>query len=115
MFSPDNLDFHFPMFTTSLHMLVQFAFASLVLLLFPKFRPRHAMKEAREKANKSPSSTDFDDDSKPIMTPWFYLSRIATCGTVTGLDIGLGNSSLKFITLTFFSEFFGIHDGLNAD
>lgn len=104
MFSPDNLDFHFPMFTTSLHMLVQFAFASLVLLLFPKFRPRQAMMEAQEKANKSSSRIDTLDMSKPIMTPWFYLTRIATCGSVTGLDIGLGNSSLKFITLTFFSE-----------
>ena len=50
--------------------------------------------------------TDYEplDPSRPIMTLWFYLTRIATCGSVTGLDIGLGNTSLKYVTLTFFSE-----------
>ena len=37
------------------------------------------------------------------MTKTFYLTRIGPCGLATGLDIGLGNMSLKFITLTFFS------------
>ena len=39
------------------------------------------------------------------MTGWFYLSRIGPCGAATGLDIGLGNMSLKFISLTFFSMY----------
>ena len=39
------------------------------------------------------------------MAPMFYLTRIGPCGAATGLDIGLGNTSLKFITLTFFSMF----------
>ena len=39
------------------------------------------------------------------MTGWFFLSRIGPCGAATGLDIGLGNMSLKFISLTFFSMF----------
>lgn len=38
------------------------------------------------------------------MTKMFYLTRIAPCGVATGLDIGLGNTSLKFITLTFYSK-----------
>ncbi|ROV94630.1 hypothetical protein VPNG_09216 [Cytospora leucostoma] len=33
----------------------------------------------------------------------FYLTRIGPCGAATGLDIGLGNTSLKFITLTFYT------------
>ena len=37
------------------------------------------------------------------MTRMFYVTRIGPCGAATGLDIGLGNMSLKFITLTFFS------------
>lgn len=37
------------------------------------------------------------------MTKWFYFTRIGPCGAATGLDIGLGNTSLKFITLTFFT------------
>lgn len=37
------------------------------------------------------------------MTGWFYLTRIGPCGAATGLDIGLGNMSLKFISLTFYT------------
>ena len=37
------------------------------------------------------------------MTRWFYLTRIGPCGTATALDIGLGNFSLRFISLTFFT------------
>lgn len=107
MFSPGNLDFHFPMFTTSLHMLVQFSLASLVLLCFPHLRPRQGVVDnAHSSAVKSGRAEDEAADAKkPIMTPWFYLTRIVTCGTATGLDIGLGNTSLKYITLTFFSKF----------
>ena len=39
MFSKENLDFHFPLFTTSLHMIVQFSLASAVLFFLPRFRP----------------------------------------------------------------------------
>lgn len=38
-----------------------------------------------------------------IMTKWFYATRVGPCGAATGLDIGLGNMSLKFITLAFYS------------
>lgn len=37
------------------------------------------------------------------MTKMFYFTRIGPCGMATGLDIGLGNMSLKFISLTFYS------------
>lgn len=43
------------------------------------------------------------DPNKPLMTKWFYFSRIGPCGAATGMDIGLGNTSLKFISLTFFT------------
>ncbi|KAH0536916.1 hypothetical protein FGG08_006254 [Glutinoglossum americanum] len=66
MFSPEHLNFHFPLFTTSMHM-------------------------------------SEDGDKKPYMTRWFYISRIGPCGIATGLDIGLGNMSLKFITLAFYT------------
>ena len=51
--------------------------------------------------------TSVDPDSKlsekPLMTNIYYITRIGPCGAATGLDIGLGNTSLKFITLTFYS------------
>ncbi|OQO11645.1 hypothetical protein B0A48_03372 [Cryoendolithus antarcticus] len=103
MFSGKQLNFHFPLFTTSLHMVVQFSLASLVLLIFPRFRPTasHAytpLDDSTADPLKSPQ-----DSSKPLMSKTFYLTRIAPCGTATALDIGLGNFSLRFITLTFFT------------
>jgi len=101
MFSPDNLDFHFPLFTTSIHMLVQFALASAVLYFIPHLRPRRA-----EETQYQPlDGTDLNAKSaeKPLMSRWFYLTRIGPCGTATALDIGLGNFSLRFISLTFYT------------
>lgn len=111
MFSKENLDFHFPLFTTSIHMLVQFSLASLVLWIFPRFRPSRA---AEIKPHGYSQVDDDEDDvsgldsgtpkaKKPLMTKTFYLTRIGPCGTATALDIGLGNFSLRFITLTFFT------------
>lgn len=104
MFDPQYLDFPFPLFTTCVHMIVQFALASLVLIFLPQFRPRYD-------AISNPHNTISDEDrvqhddqpTKPLMTRMFYLTRIGPCGMATGLDIGLGNMSLKLITLTFYS------------
>lgn len=105
MFSSEHLDFKFPLFTTCMHMLVQFSLASLVLYLFPRFRPRadslthpdsvYTPEELRRR--------DLDTEKKPLMTRWFYFTRLGPCGLSTGLDIGLGNMSLQFISLTFYS------------
>lgn len=90
MFSGDHLDFHFPMFTTSLHMIVQFLLASFILLLFPKLRP-------------SVPVDPHNGETKPLITPLFYITRLVPTGTTTSLDIGLGNTSLRYITLTFYT------------
>lgn len=92
--------FPFPLFTTCLHMVVQFSLASLVLFMLPSLRPRHDSLNPH-----GPGARDEPvDPKKPLMTKWFYFTRIGPCGAATGMDIGLGNTSLKFITLTFFSE-----------
>ena len=102
MFSGDYLNFSFPLFTTSVHMIVQFSLSCLVLYLFPRFRPRHDAitnpDDSRVLRSERATNTD-----RPLMTKRFYLTRIGPCGAATGLDIGLGNMSLKFITLTFYS------------
>lgn len=72
-------------------MLVQFFLATVVLYCVPRLRP------------KIEESHDSLDERKPLMTRMFYITRIGPCGAATGLDIGLGNMSLKFITLTFYS------------
>ncbi|TVY36359.1 putative transporter, partial [Lachnellula subtilissima] len=105
MFSADHLDFKFPLFTTCMHMLVQFTLSSLVLFFLPQFRPRYDSISNPHNAQ----TTDSDlaqheaDSKKPLMTRMFYFTRIGPCGMATGLDIGLGNTSLKFITLTFYT------------
>ncbi|KAF2195761.1 TPT-domain-containing protein [Zopfia rhizophila CBS 207.26] len=108
MFNQDKGDgqteniFPFPLFTTCLHMIVQFSLASLVLFLIPSFRPRHDSINPHD-AGRAPSRQEPLDPKKPLMTRWFYLTRIGPCGAATGMDIGLGNTSLKFISLTFFT------------
>lgn len=107
MFSPEHLDFHFPLFTTCVHMLVQFSFAALVLYFLPQFRPRH---DSISNPNNIAHVTENErlryeaDEKNPLMTRWFYATRLGPCGMATGLDIGLGNMSLKFISLTFYSQ-----------
>jgi solute carrier family 35 protein C2 len=104
MFDPEHLDFHFPLFTTCVHMLVQFSLASLVLFLLPQFRPRYDSISNPLNAHAEVDRAHHDEAStKPLMTKMFYFTRIGPCGMATGLDIGLGNMSLKFITLTFYS------------
>jgi solute carrier family 35 protein C2 len=106
MFDPEHLDFAFPLFTTCVHMIVQFCLSSLVLLLLPQFRPRHGSISNSQNAHSDADRIQDDGDStKPLMTRMFYLTRIGPCGMATGLDIGLGNMSLKLITLTFYSTY----------
>lgn len=93
--------FPFPLFTTCLHMVVQFSLASLVLYFLPQLRP------GRDSSNHNGGRQARSDieEKKPLMTKWFYFTRIGPCGAATGLDIGLGNMSLKFISMTFYSRF----------
>ncbi|KAI9370472.1 triose-phosphate transporter family-domain-containing protein [Aspergillus egyptiacus] len=96
MFSRDEDDkevFPFPLFTTSLHMAVQFSLSCIILFFVPSLRPQAA-------ASTSGSPVRHQE-SRPVLTKWFYLTRLVPCGAATSLDIGLGNMSLKFITLTF--------------
>lgn len=94
MFSSDHIDFHFPMFATSLHMVVQFCMASIILLIFPSLRPTQP---------QPPSYRNEPHPPKPLVTPLFYFTRLVPTGTTTCLDIGLGNTSLRYITLTFYT------------
>lgn len=106
MFDPKHLDFKFPLFTTSMHMVVQFTLACIVLYFLPQLRPR--ADSISNPHNHGHGRRGLSEAEKPLMTRMFYLTRIGPCGAATGLDIGLGNMSLRFISLTFFSELFDI-------
>src|SRR5690554_7377300 len=119
MFSPEHLDFHFPLFASCLHMVVQFSLSSLVLYFFPQFRPAGVFggSKLRESSETTPlpgltrtsedrgflhwnsSSEERRKREQGYMTKWEYLTKIGPCGAATGLDIDLGNMSLKFISL----------------
>ncbi|KAG0201209.1 Triose-phosphate Transporter [Mortierella sp. GBA30] len=79
LFSPSHHNFRFPLFTTCLHMVAQFLLSSLTLSLVPSLRPQAA-----------PSAKDFG-------------TKIMPCAVASGLDVGLSNSSLKSITLAFYT------------
>lgn len=94
--------FPFPLFTTCIHMLVQFTLASLVLYFLPQLRPgRDSGNPHHDGGHQLRSDLE---ERKSLMTKTFYLTRIGPCGAATGLDIGLGNMSLKFISMTFYSR-----------
>lgn len=122
MFSPEHLDFHFPLFVTCLHMIVQFSLSSLVLYLLPQFRPAGIFGGLKLSPESTPlpgvtagpgegrgflrwnsPSEERRKQEQGFMTKWVYLTKIGPCGAATGLDIGLGNMSLKFISLAFYS------------
>ncbi|CAI7584592.1 unnamed protein product [Penicillium discolor] len=95
MFSENDIVFPFPLFTTSLHMAVQFSLSVIILWIFPSLRPRQPTGSA------ATSPIDGPEEPQPIMTKLFYFTRLVPCGAATSLDVGLGNMSLKFISLTF--------------
>ncbi|SNX86675.1 related to YMD8 - putative nucleotide sugar transporter [Melanopsichium pennsylvanicum] len=85
MFSTDKKNFSFPLFVTSFHMLMQFILSSFAMKIFPNLVPR-----------KPNGST-----SRPSGIDW--ASKVVPCALATALDIGLSNTSLKTITLTFYT------------
>lgn len=102
MFDGKHLDFHFPLFTTSLHMLVQFGLSALVLFFLPALRPSHLSQPyLRLPPNHPPLAEPETGNARPVVTPLFWFTRLLPCGVATSLDIGLGNTSLRYITLTF--------------
>ncbi|KAI8828135.1 triose phosphate transporter [Chytriomyces cf. hyalinus JEL632] len=80
LFSQDHMNFAYPLFTSTIHMVIQFVISGACLLfIWPSMRPTH------------------------IPTPRDYFLKVLPCGMATGLDIGLSNSSLKVISLSFYT------------
>lgn len=106
-------------------MIVQFLLSSLVLYFLPQFRPTglfgkdlgsDSQGEAYRRERIFRWNTRAEEQRKREngeMTNRLYLTRIAPCGAATGLDIGLGNMSLKFISLAFYSTLLSI-DGITC-
>ncbi|KAJ3096971.1 Triose-phosphate Transporter [Phlyctochytrium planicorne] len=80
LFGERHHNFKFPLFTSAVHMCLQAFFSwAAMTFLWPRLKPK-----------KYPPIKD-------------YLLRVLPCGIATGLDIGLSNSSLKTISLSFYT------------
>lgn len=94
MFSGETVSFPYPLFMTCLHQAVQFALSALLLYVIPSLRPR--------RKTLPPSAVLPGGNPHAEMSlARFYLTHLVPCGVATALDIGLGNMSLRFSTLTF--------------
>ncbi|KAG7090947.1 hypothetical protein E1B28_010017 [Marasmius oreades] len=80
MFSDKHMNFTYPLFVTSLHMIVQFTLATIVIRIWPK---------------------QFQPTSIPTLEE--YGKKALPTGLATSLDIGLSNLSLKTISLSFYT------------
>jgi len=78
-FGKTHFNFPYSLFTTFVHTIVQFSWSFLTILLYPKYK-----------------------SSSKLSVKNFFMN-VFPCGAATGLDIGLSNTSLKSITLTFYT------------
>lgn len=88
LFSRKRTNFSYPLFTTSIHMVVQFALSSLLMFFCRK--NRKIVPRRRNGKRARPSMQD-------------YIGKVMPCALATALDIGLSNLSLQSITLTFYT------------
>ena len=86
-------------------MIMQFFLAGLVMYIIPSLRPQtdNSSSEYQHVPQSNNDMSEEPEPQRPIMSKMFYLTRISPCGAATGLDIGLGNMSLKYIKLTFYT------------
>lgn len=78
-FGKKNYNFPFSLFTTFVHTIVQFLCSFVTIQFFPKY-----------KTNKKITIKNF-------------IKSVLPCGSASGLDVGLSNTSLKNVTLTFYT------------
>lgn len=126
MFSDTGLDFNFPVLTTSGHQFVQFTLATITLILTGKFNKTTDYQTlGDEESSERLHPKDFDgpeeggeairmtepeedaDRYQPVQTRWdwfkIYSKSIIPCALASAADIGMGNVSLRFVTLTFYT------------
>ncbi|ODV85987.1 hypothetical protein CANARDRAFT_148778 [[Candida] arabinofermentans NRRL YB-2248] len=95
MFSDETLDFKFPVLITACHQLILFILSCVTLIIWPKFRLNYH--EGNSTTNNNTESISY------LINPKTYLTKILPCALASASDIGLGNSSLKFITISLYT------------
>lgn len=129
MFSEEGLNFKFPVLTTCGHQLVQFCLATATLFATGRLSQSDISKRQNEYEmlhsnssinNNNNNNKDEDDDNDDITViegsgpkpqykqskwNWYkiYLISITPCAFASASDIGMGNVSFQFVTLTFYT------------
>ncbi|KAG7866503.1 hypothetical protein KL918_003400 [Ogataea parapolymorpha] len=94
MFSDPTLNFKFPVIITACHQFVLFWLSCLTLTFWPKFRLNYV------DPSKGHSSSE---NLSYFINPKVYITKILPCALASAGDIGLGNSSLKYITISLYT------------
>ncbi|KAG7808617.1 hypothetical protein KL921_003699 [Ogataea angusta] len=94
MFSDPTLNFKFPVIITACHQFVLFWLSCLTLTFWPKFRLNYV------DPSKGISSSE---NLSYFINPKVYITKILPCALASAGDIGLGNSSLKYITISLYT------------
>ncbi|GMG32446.1 unnamed protein product [Ambrosiozyma monospora] len=98
MFSDPTLDFRFPVLITACHQFILFALSCLTLLCKPSFRLNYV-----DPANLSTASSSSNEKLGYFVNPKVYFTKILPCALASAGDIGLGNTSLKYITISLYT------------
>ncbi|KAG7857255.1 hypothetical protein KL919_003892 [Ogataea angusta] len=94
MFSDPTLNFKFPVIITACHQFVLFWLSCLTLTFWPKFRLNYV------DPSKGIASSE---NLSYFINPKVYITKILPCALASAGDIGLGNSSLKYITISLYT------------
>lgn len=109
MFSPQHLNFAYPIIITSFHQTILFSLAAFALWLFPKFRLNYEASDGSEYVRLEENTSDSNPEKpKPeklsyIPSPGEYLKKILPCSLASAGDIGFGNAAFRFITLSLYT------------
>ncbi|KAG7694767.1 hypothetical protein KL929_003675 [Ogataea haglerorum] len=94
MFSDPTLNFKFPVIITACHQFVLFWLSCLTLTFWPRFRLNYV------DSSKGMASSE---NLSYFINPKVYITKILPCALASAGDIGLGNSSLKYITISLYT------------
>lgn len=115
MFSGDRLGFEFPIIITGFHQLILTGLAIITLWLVPSMRlkrgytkiPTGSALDLDESTAQACESSENASIGNPplsyVIHPWDYVKTIFPCSLTSALDIGLGNTAIRFIPLSVFT------------
>ncbi|GMM38196.1 Ymd8 protein [Saccharomycopsis crataegensis] len=105
MFDKSRLNFPFPIICTSIHQLILFFLSLLLMAIVPKYRPpTRSQVQLGSTTTTTPQSTGGKFKfTEYLMDLRLYLISIVPCALAASGDIGCGNVSFRYITLSLYT------------